>query len=224
MQSNAPIFGPQDPIAIVGLGARLPGGANNVLQFWNLLLNNYDGVTEVPPERWDGKYFHDPENLNLVGKSIQNKGGFLKGVNIEEFDTKFFSISPREGKSLDPNQRLLLEVTYETFEDAGVTLPAMSGSKTGVFVGVSATDYSHHQFPDINTIDVHTQTGVSTSIIANRLSYFYNLIGPSFMCRYRLRPNSCLHSIAFASLFVPVKVMQLCAAAAAAAQQAARPC
>ncbi|KAH7821909.1 putative polyketide synthase PksE [Monocercomonoides exilis] len=175
------LLGPQDPIAIVGLGARLPGGANSPEQFWNLLLEGYDAITDIPKDRWDGKYFHDPENLGLVGKSIQDKGGFLKGYNIDEVDLKFFYLSPREAKTLDPNQRLLLEVTYETFENAGVALEQMSGSRTGVFVGISATDYSHLQFPDINTIDVHTQTGVSTSIVANRISYFYNLIGPSFI-------------------------------------------
>ncbi|KAH7828358.1 putative beta-ketoacyl synthase [Monocercomonoides exilis] len=180
-KSSESLSGPQDPIAIVGLGARLPGGANSPEQFWKLLLEGYDAITDVPKERWDGNYFHDPENLGLVGKSIQNKGGFLKGYNIDEVDLKFFYLSPREAKSLDPNQRLLLEVTYETFENAGLTLEQVSGSRTGVFVGISATDYSHLQFPDINTIDVHTQTGVSTSIVANRVSYFYNLIGPSFI-------------------------------------------
>ena len=181
MEGRTVKYGPQDPIAIVGLGARLPGGANSPEEFWKLLLANYDAITDIPADRWDGRYFHDPENLGLVGKCIQNKGGFLKGHPIDEFDVKFFSISPREAKSLDPNQRLLLEVAYETFEDAGVTLQQVNRSRTGVFVGISATDYSHLQFPDINTIDVHTQTGVSTSINANRLSYFYNLIGPSFI-------------------------------------------
>ncbi|KAH7820135.1 putative polyketide synthase module [Monocercomonoides exilis] len=179
--SSDELLGPQDPVAVVGLGARLPGGANSPEQFWKLLLEGYDGISDIPKERWDGAYFHDPENLGLVGKSIQNKGGFLKGYNIDEIDLKFFYLSPREAKTLDPNQRLLLEVTYETFENAGVPLEHISGSRTGVFVGISATDYSHLQFPDINTIDVHTQTGVSTSINANRLSYFYNLIGPSFI-------------------------------------------
>jgi acyl transferase domain-containing protein len=90
-------------------------------------------------------------------------------------------MSPREAKLLDPNQRLLLELTYETFEDAGLSLKVMNESRTGVFVGVSATDYNHFQFQDTNSIDAHSQTGASTSIIANRLSYFYNLLGPSFV-------------------------------------------
>ncbi|KAK2958826.1 putative Highly reducing polyketide synthase easB [Blattamonas nauphoetae] len=174
-------IGSEVPLAVIGLGARLPGGANSPLQFWNLLKQGYDAIGPTPKDRWDSAYFHDPDNLGLVGKSIQDVGGFLQGWNPEEVDLKFFHFSPREAKLLDPNQRILLELTYETFEDAGLTLNDMSGSRTGVFVGISATDYSYWQFPDINTIDSHTQTGVSTSIVANRLSYFYNLLGPSFI-------------------------------------------
>ncbi|KAK2961530.1 putative Phenolphthiocerol/phthiocerol polyketide synthase subunit C [Blattamonas nauphoetae] len=174
-------IGQSSPLAIVGLGTRLPGGANSPVQFWNLLKKGYDAIETIPKERWDAEYFHDPDNLGLVGKSNQNQGGFMKGWNPEEVDLKFFHFSPREAKLLDPNQRLLLELTYETFEDAGLTLNDMSGSRTGVFIGISATDYSYWQFPEINTMDSHTQTGVSTSIVANRLSYFYNLLGPSFI-------------------------------------------
>ncbi|KAA6362121.1 MAG: putative polyketide synthase, partial [Streblomastix strix] len=169
------------PIAIIGIGARLPGGANSPNKFWQLLLQGYNGISTAPASRWDASYFHDPDNEGLVGKYIQDKGGWLKGYEIDEVDLQFFHFSPREAKLLDPNQRLLLEITYETLEDAGLTLPEINGTRTGVFVGISATDYSHLQFPDVNTIDAHTQTGISTSIVANRLSYFYNLLGPSFI-------------------------------------------
>ncbi|KAA6363439.1 MAG: putative type I polyketide synthase, partial [Streblomastix strix] len=112
---------------------------------------------------------------------IYSKGRRLKGYENDKFEQQLFYFLPHKFKLLDSHQRLSFEVAYETFEDVSITLPEMNGSRTGVFVGISATDYSHLQFPDINTIDAHTQTGISTSIVANRLSYFYNLLGPSFI-------------------------------------------
>ncbi len=163
------------PIAIIGIGCRFPG-ANNPQEFWQLLANGVDAITEIPTERWDiDDFYHN--NPETPGKMNTRYGGFLS--QVDRFDPHFFGISPREALLMDPQQRLLLEVAWEALEDAGIIREQLAGSKTGVFVGISTNDYSRIH-PDY---DHHPQgydlTGNSINIAAGRLSYLFNLRGPS---------------------------------------------
>ncbi len=167
-----------DPIAIVGIGCRFPGGVNDPHSFWQLLANGVDAIREIPEDRWSQRAFCDPEP-GKPGKTYARWGGFLD--QIDQFDPNFFSISAREAPYMDPQQRLLLEVAWESLEDAGVVLSRGEKSNTGVFVGVSTHDYAQIQlsFEDKTSIDSHTTTGGTMSIAANRISYCFNLSGPS---------------------------------------------
>ncbi len=169
---------PHEPIAIVGIGCRLPGRANDPEAFWRLLEAGEDAITEVPADRWSLRRFHDPEP-SRPGKSYSRWGGFIEG--IDRFDPQFFGISPREAARMDPQQRLLMEVAWEGLEDAGFCLERISGSRTSVFVGISSFDYSvlETSFRDRGEIDVYSNTGGSLSIAANRISYGFDFRGPS---------------------------------------------
>jgi acyl transferase domain-containing protein/acyl-CoA synthetase (AMP-forming)/AMP-acid ligase II/acyl carrier protein len=164
-----------DTIAIIGLGCRFPG-ADNPDEFWELLRNGVDGISEVPTSRWDLQRFYDP-NRATPGKMNTRWGGFLK--QVDQFDPYFFGISPREASRMDPQQRLLLEVAWEALEHAGQAPDGLAGSQTGVFVGISSSDYSRLQFSDPSYIDAYAGTGNAHSIAANRLSYQLDLRGPS---------------------------------------------
>jgi acyl transferase domain-containing protein/acyl carrier protein len=170
--------GEREPIAIVGIGCRFPGGGNDPGSFWDLLAGGADAIREVPPDRWNLRAFHDPEP-GRPGKSHARWGGFIDG--IDQFDPQFFGISPREAARMDPQQRLLLEVAWEALEDAGLPLERLAGSCASVFVGISSWDYSVLQtnFRDRGVIDVYTNTGGSLSIAANRISYCFDFRGPS---------------------------------------------
>ncbi len=126
------------PIAITGIGCRFPGGAGDPGAFWRLLREGIDTTGEIPSDRWDvGCY--DPEP-GKPGKSCTRRGGFIRG--IDQIDPGFFGISPREADFMDPQQRLFLEAAWEAIEDGGQVLDLVRGSDTGVFVGISTTDYS----------------------------------------------------------------------------------
>lgn len=167
-----------ESIAIIGMGLRFPGGLNNVGDFWNFLVAGGDAIVEVPPDRWNVGRFYDPEP-GLPGKSVAKRGGFIEG--IDEFDPQFFGISPREAPYVDPQQRLLLETAWEAIEDAGLVLDHERGTDIGVFAGVSHTDYQNIQggTADRTGISAHSPTGNAHSIAANRISYCFNLTGPS---------------------------------------------
>ncbi|MBC6936368.1 MAG: acyltransferase domain-containing protein [Chloroflexi bacterium] len=165
-----------EPIAIIGAGLRFPGGANDLESFWRLLRDGVDAITEVPPDRWDINAYYDPDPMK-PGKMSTRFGGFLDGIDL--FDPQFFGISPREAASIDPQQRLLLEVTWEALENAGQSPDRLFGSQTGVFVGISHSDYLHMIFKDINQIDVYSTTGSALSVAGGRLSYVLGLQGPN---------------------------------------------
>ncbi|KEO82730.1 type I polyketide synthase [Tumebacillus flagellatus] len=167
----------QEMIAIVGIGCRFPGGANSPEAYWNLLKNGVDAITEVPSDRW-GKHFFNP-NRSAEGKTYTKWGGFVDG--IDQFDAGFFGISPREAALLDPQQRLLMETTYEALEDAGMIVEQLAGSRTGVFMGGFTLDWQALQFADSNQgiIESHTATGAMMTLLANRLSYVFDFRGPS---------------------------------------------
>jgi phthiocerol/phenolphthiocerol synthesis type-I polyketide synthase C len=165
-----------EPVAIIGIGCRFPGGADSPESFWQLLAGGRDAVTEVPADRWKAEDFFD-QDISVPGKANTRWGGFVEGTDM--FDPHFFGISPREAARMDPQQRLLAEVAWEALEDAGVVPEDLPGSRTGVFIGIATNDYGHLQFQDLNRIDAYTGTGNAFSIAANRLSYLFDLRGPS---------------------------------------------
>jgi acyl transferase domain-containing protein/thioesterase domain-containing protein/acyl carrier protein len=168
----------KEPIAIVGIGCRFPGGANSPQAFWKMLCAGADAIREVPADRWSIAAYYDP-TPGHPGKTYSKWGGFLD--QIDHFDPGFFGISAREADAIDPQQRLLLEASWEAFEDAGCPLHTLRGSSTGVFVGISTTDYTVMQHQDVGpgNADVYSATGTAFSIAANRISYCFDLRGPS---------------------------------------------
>ena len=169
-----------EPIAIVGMGCRFPGGANDPESFWQILHNGIDTIKEVPASRWDIDVYHDP-NPETPGKMYVRQGGFLE-VGLDEFDAEFFGLAPREAVSMDPQQRLLLEVSWEALENAAIAPNKLAGSSTGVFVGMSANDYAQRTMFDVpSVIDVYTATGNALNAAAGRLSYILGLQGPSMV-------------------------------------------
>lgn len=166
-----------EPIAIIGMGCRLPGAANPDA-FWDLLRNGVDAVTETPLDRWSVARLYDPDP-RAPGRVATRWGGFL--ADIDQFDAAFFGISPREAAQMDPQQRLLLEVAWEALEDGGQAISALAGSLTGVFVGVHShsSDYYAMQAADPTVLDNYSGTGTSHSVLGGRLSYLLDLHGPS---------------------------------------------
>ncbi len=166
----------KEPIAIVGLGCRFPGGCSTPEEFWDLLLNKTDAITEISDDRWSTQYYYHPDK-NLAGKTFTIAAGQVDKVH--HFSPEFFGISPREAAQMDPQQRLLLEMTWEAFEDGGQIPSQMSGSDCSVFIGISGTDYANNRYDDPNLADSYFMTGNTLSIAANRLSYMFDLHGPS---------------------------------------------
>ncbi|HXN09701.1 MAG TPA: type I polyketide synthase, partial [Steroidobacteraceae bacterium] len=169
-----------EPLAIIGIGCRLPGAANSPAAFWQMLCAGTDAIQEIPEDRWNIAAHYDP-TPGRVGKSISKWGGFIR--DIDQFDPGFFGISAREASSIDPQQRLLLEASWEALEDASQLLERLRGSNTGVLVGVSTTDYASLQNPagERDASDIYSATGSTLSIAANRISYCLDLRGPSLV-------------------------------------------
>ena len=169
----------KEPIAIIGIGCRFPGGGANPRLFWRNLCQGKDAITNIPDDRWDIRKFYDPDP-DKPGKTYARQGGFLK-EKINLFDPLFFGISPREAESMDPQQRLLLEVTWEAIEDAGMQLANLQGSKTGVFIGGFMLDNMLMSMGQLNRelVDTHTPISSTMTILSNRLSYVFDLHGPS---------------------------------------------
>lgn len=165
-----------EPIAIIGIGCRFPG-ADNPDEFWQLLAEGKNAITEVPEAHWNiQQYCNDA--FNTPGKICTTYGGFVP--YLKEFDAAFFRIAPREAASLDPQQRLLLEVSWEALENAGIPTEAIKGSATGVFIGICGTDYWHQLLSrNPNQIDAYLTTGNTHSLASGRLSHFYGLTAPS---------------------------------------------
>src|SRR5215217_5634431 len=146
-----------EPVALVGMSCRFPGGADEPEGFWRVLRDGVDTIREVPADRWDVDSYYDP-NPDAPGKMYTRRGAFLDGVDL--FDPKFFGISPREAVSMDPQQRLLMEVTWEALANAGQAPERMRGSRTGVFVGMMTHDYYHLiTRGDASSIDAYYATG-----------------------------------------------------------------
>jgi amino acid adenylation domain-containing protein len=167
-----------EPIAIVGAGCRFPGGVRTLEDYWALLRDGVDATSDIPPGRWDVDAFYDP-NPDAPGKMYIRRGAFLD--EVETFDAAFFGIAPREAMRLDPQQRLLLEVSWEALESAAIAPDRLSGSATGVFVGVMGADYSYRQAHRLRAeeIDPYMLAGSELSFAAGRLSYQLGLQGPT---------------------------------------------
>ncbi|MBD2898551.1 hypothetical protein amrb99_75230 [Actinomadura sp. RB99] len=170
-----------EPIAVVGIGCRFPGGDRDLTgpaEYWRFLTGRGDAIREVPDGRWDAFDDGSPEVGDLLARTTR-LGGFLD--DVAEFDAGFFGITPREAAVMDPQQRLVLEVAWEAFEHAGIGPASLRGSRTGVFVGVSAPEYAAFTASDLASLEPFTATGAALSIIANRLSYLLDLRGPSMI-------------------------------------------
>ncbi|OKL57953.1 hypothetical protein UA08_06759 [Talaromyces atroroseus] len=178
--AEKPLSEQLEPIAVVGMGCRLPGDVSSPSQFWDLMINKGTGQTpKVPSDRFNiDAHFHEnnerPGSFNVLG------GYFLKS-DIREFDPQLFGIAPVEATWMDPQQRKLLEVVYEAFESGGVTLEKISGSKTAVFAGSFTSDYQQMSFKEPDFRHSYAATGVDPGIISNRISHVFNLHGPSIV-------------------------------------------
>ncbi|MFE7567051.1 type I polyketide synthase [Streptomyces sp. NPDC057539] len=166
-----------DPIAIIGMSCRYPGGAGSPEELMRLALDGADVISEFPADRgWDAQGLYDPDP-DRQGRTYSTRGGFLH--EAAEFDPGFFGISPREAVSMDPQQRLLLETSWEAFERAGIDLDSLRGSDAGTFIGASYQDYSTSVQNGAEGSEVHMVTGTAASVLSGRVSYLYGFEGPA---------------------------------------------
>ncbi len=165
-----------EPIAVIGLGCRFPGEIHSPESLWQFLCDGRSAVAEVPADRWSPFDDGSPEVAAALSRTTR-WGAFLS--DIDAFDAEFFEIMPREAAKMDPQQRLLLEVAWEALEHAGTPPSSLRHSQTGVFVGACVSEYGYLASTDLPAVDAWANTGGALSIIANRLSYFLDLHGPS---------------------------------------------
>src|SRR3984957_3157350 len=168
-----------EPIAVVGMACRLPGGVDSPAQYWQFLKDGGNGVIRVPADRWDADAYYSDDHTR-PGTICNREGGFLTSWQPDEFDAEFFGISPREAVAMDPQQRLLLEVSWEALENAGVTPKAIRNSQTGIYVGLTTYDYSliAAKAPP-EEVDPYIPFGNASNFAAGRLSYFLGVHGPA---------------------------------------------
>ena len=174
----AKLHAEREPIAIIGLACRAPGGGDDPDSFWRLMHDGVDAIAPIPADRWDHAALYDPDPA-APGRIAAHSGGFLR--TIDRFDAAMFGIAPREAEGMDPQQRLLLEVTWEGLEHAGRAPDRLEGSATGVYFGVTSSDYAYLQLKsgDPALLDAHFTSGIAHSVFSGRLSYLLGLCGPS---------------------------------------------
>ncbi|EAU62806.1 erythronolide synthase, modules 3 and 4 [Stigmatella aurantiaca DW4/3-1] len=163
---------------MVGVACRFPGDATTPERYWQNLAAGRDAVSEVPPERWDNATWFDPDP-EVAGRTYSRHGGFLS--TVDQFDAPFFGIAPRDARSMDPQHRLVLECVWEAFERAGIPPASQAGSRTGVFVGIAATDYGWliQDSKGATALDAYFLTGVAPSFIAGRTAHVFGFEGPA---------------------------------------------
>ncbi len=175
--AGQPSLGTQpEKIAIIGMAFRFPGDLSDPEALWERLCRGDDLVGEIPPDRWGKEAYFHPRRQE-PGKSYTWSAGVLS--RLEAFDADFFGISPREACQMDPQQRLLLELTWEALEDGGQLPERLAGSDCAVYMGISSTDYALRRIDDLSSMDAYFMTGNTLSIAANRVSYVFDLRGPS---------------------------------------------
>ncbi|MFI2560388.1 SDR family NAD(P)-dependent oxidoreductase [Nocardia farcinica] len=165
-------------IAVVGIGCRYAGGIDSPESFWDFLIDKRDGVVDIPPQRWDYRRFYDPDK-RTPGRMYTKRAAFMTG-DPWEFDPDFFGISPREAASMDPQQRLILEVAWEALDDAGIA-GRVAGRPVGVYVGAFTLDQLAVSVAGdaLPHVDMHTAVGASYTMLSNRIAYALNLVGPA---------------------------------------------
>jgi acyl transferase domain-containing protein len=172
VRTEAP--GPE-PIAIVGMSCRFPGGVESPADYWNLLISSRDVISPMPEQRW-AEYAADPRNTSVLSRTVRH-GAFLD--DVAGFDAEFFGVVPREAELMDPQQRLLLEVTWEALEHAGIPAASLAGTDTGVYIGAVSDDYERRLLEDLPSIEAWTGICTQMAGLANRISYSFDLRGAS---------------------------------------------
>lgn len=171
---------PKEAIAIVGTGVRLAGGITSTKKLWDLLQAQKSVITKIPKERFEVDEIYSSDT-SIPGKTVSRYGAFLNN-DVRAFDADFFGIPPREAKSVDPLQRMILEVIYESLENAGIPSNTLKGSNTGVFIALGNSDYIQARFRsgNLETVDIYDTTGIPFGTACGRVSYLYDLKGTSF--------------------------------------------
>ncbi|HEY7052269.1 MAG TPA: type I polyketide synthase, partial [Mycobacterium sp.] len=165
-----------EPVAVVGLGCRFPGGVSGPESYWNFLANGTNAISEIPSDRWNADEFYDPDQF-APGRMSSKWGGFLP--DVAGFDADFFGISPREAEAMDPQQRLMLEVAWEALEHAGVAPDQLAGVRAAVMMGVYYTEYQTISAANPDTIDAYSATGNAHAVAVGRIAYLLGLRGPA---------------------------------------------
>ena len=207
-ETNAERGSLDEPIAVIGMGCRFPGDISGPEELWRFLWEGRSAVQEVPADRWAPFEDGSPETEAAIAGTTR-WGSFLSDIGA--FDAEFFEISPREAVKMDPQQRLLLEVASEALENAGIPANSLRHTQTGVYVGASITEYGYHASADLPSVDAWSNAGGALSIIANRLSYFLDLRGPSMTV-----DTACSSSLVALHLACQSLRMQDCGVAIAA--------
>lgn len=176
--SKSPVESPAlEPIAIIGYSCRLPGQVSSPSDLWELCTRGRSGWAPIPKDRWSSEAYHHP-NASKPGTHNQAGGYFMDDVS--RFDATFFNVSAQESISMDPQQRLLLECSYEAMESAGISREYLAGRSVGVFIGGNFPDYETNNMRDTETTPMFQSTGSAPALQSNRISYMFDLKGPSF--------------------------------------------
>ena len=160
------------------VACRLPGDITDTIKFWDLLENRQSAQSDVPPTRFNADGFYSPASDHGAASGLNSRGGYFISSNIKAFDNAFFNISKAEALHMDPQQRILLEVVFESIENAGFTLEKLAGSDTGSFVASFAYDYAIMQSKDADHFSRFSATGMGPTLLSNRINHAFDLRGP----------------------------------------------